>query len=62
MGTVESLLLGFYYGSLVAAVANLHGARLALTDNAPGLKVELHFPVPQRITEQRPQPCIGDVV
>jgi signal transduction histidine kinase len=30
--------------SLVAAVADLHGARIELTDNAPGLKVELHFP------------------
>jgi signal transduction histidine kinase len=42
--------------SLVAAVANLHGARLALTDNAPGLKVELHFPVPQREIGPQPQP------
>jgi signal transduction histidine kinase len=30
--------------SLVAAVAKLHGARLQLGDNAPGLKVELRFP------------------
>jgi len=30
--------------SLVAAVAQLHGARIALFDNAPGLKIELHFP------------------
>ena len=29
--------------SLVAAVAQLHGARIALFDNAPGLKIELHF-------------------
>jgi signal transduction histidine kinase len=30
--------------SLVAAVAQLHGASIALFDNAPGLKIELHFP------------------
>lgn len=30
--------------SLVAAVANLHGARIEMTDNSPGLKIELHFP------------------
>lgn len=29
--------------SLVAAVARLHGARMRLSDNAPGLKVELFF-------------------
>lgn len=30
--------------SLVAAVVRLHGAHVALSDNRPGLKVELHFP------------------
>jgi signal transduction histidine kinase len=30
--------------SLVAAVTRLHGGRIALSDNTPGLKVELHFP------------------
>ena len=30
--------------SLVAAVARLHGALITLSDNAPGLKVVLHFP------------------
>ncbi|HEX4293636.1 MAG TPA: HAMP domain-containing sensor histidine kinase [Rhizomicrobium sp.] len=30
--------------SLVAAVARLHGARLTLDDNAPGLKATIHFP------------------
>ena len=30
--------------SLVAAIARLHGARIELSDNAPGLKVALHFP------------------
>jgi signal transduction histidine kinase len=32
--------------SLVAAVARLHGARIELTDNAPGLRFRLHFPRP----------------
>ena len=32
--------------SLVAAVARLHGAEIALCDNAPGLTVELRFPSP----------------
>jgi signal transduction histidine kinase len=31
--------------SLVAAVARLHGARIEMFDNAPGLRVELHFPL-----------------
>jgi signal transduction histidine kinase len=30
--------------SLVAAVANLHGVQIEMTDNAPGLRIELHFP------------------
>ena len=30
--------------SLVAAVTRLHGGRIALSDNMPGLKVELIFP------------------
>jgi signal transduction histidine kinase len=30
--------------SLVAAVARLHGARISLSDNAPGLRIELQFP------------------
>jgi signal transduction histidine kinase len=32
--------------SLVAAVANLHGANLRMADNSPGLSVTLHFPHP----------------
>lgn len=32
--------------SLVAAVAGLHGARIEMADNAPGLRIELRFPVP----------------
>jgi signal transduction histidine kinase len=31
--------------SLVAAVVRLHGANVALSDNRPGLKVELQFPL-----------------
>jgi signal transduction histidine kinase len=34
--------------SLVAAVARLHGARIEMLDNAPGLKFRLRFPVPAR--------------
>jgi signal transduction histidine kinase len=32
--------------SLVAAVAHLHGARIEMVDNAPGLKIQLRFPGP----------------
>src|SRR5262249_8025856 len=35
--------------SLVAAVAKLHGARLQLGDNSPGLVVTLDFPRPIRV-------------
>jgi signal transduction histidine kinase len=35
--------------SLVAAVARLHGADIALRDNAPGLIVELRFPPPSAL-------------
>jgi signal transduction histidine kinase len=38
--------------SLVAAVARLHGARITLADNAPGLKVTLHFPSIQQSAGQ----------
>ena len=34
--------------SLVAAVARLHGARIEMFDNIPGLKVQLWFPSPTR--------------
>jgi signal transduction histidine kinase len=34
--------------SLVAAVANLHGAHLVMADNSPGLRVEVYFPVSQQ--------------
>ena len=40
--------------ALVAAVAKLHGARLELADNAPGLKVVLHFK--PATLEKRPAP------
>jgi len=35
--------------SLVAAVANLHGAHIAMADNSPGLRIELRFPLPERV-------------
>jgi len=31
--------------SVVAAVASLHGARIEMADNSPGLRIELHFPL-----------------
>jgi signal transduction histidine kinase len=34
--------------SLVAAVANLHGAHIEMKDNSPGLRVELEFPISER--------------
>lgn len=34
--------------SLVAAVAHLHGARIDMMDNAPGLKIQLQFPWPAK--------------
>jgi signal transduction histidine kinase len=37
--------------SLVAAVARLHGASIRLFDNAPGLRIELHFPSTDGIGE-----------
>jgi signal transduction histidine kinase len=39
--------------SLVAAVARLHGARITLSDNAPGLRVILHFALTQPTTSQQ---------
>jgi signal transduction histidine kinase len=38
--------------SLVAAVANLHGARIEMADNSPGLRSELHF---QRTVPGKPE-------
>ena len=37
--------------SLVAAVVRQHGARIALYDNKPGLKVEVHFPPSDQAVE-----------
>src|SRR5262249_5272377 len=39
--------------SVVAAVARLHGARIEMFDNRPGLKVQLRFPAPT-------SPGVGD--
>jgi signal transduction histidine kinase len=42
---------GFGLGlSLVKAIADLHGADLALSDNKPGLRLTVHFPNPGRET------------
>jgi signal transduction histidine kinase len=38
--------------SLVAAVARLHGARIELIDNLPGLDVQLWFPSPARFDRE----------
>jgi signal transduction histidine kinase len=40
--------------SLVNAVARLHGARLALADNQPGLAVRLEFPPPPSLALPQP--------
>lgn len=37
--------------SLVQAITDLHGARLSLHDNAPGLRVRVGFPIPSAIPE-----------
>lgn len=39
--------------SVVAAVARLHEARIKLVENAPGLKVELRFPLAEDPDEKR---------
>jgi signal transduction histidine kinase len=41
--------------SLVAAVAGLHGARIAISDNMPGLRVELRFPRPATAPDRAQQ-------
>ncbi len=41
--------------SLVAAVAQLHGAELQMSGNRPGLRVELRFPPPKVATTAAPQ-------
>jgi signal transduction histidine kinase len=40
--------------SLVAAVVRHHGARIALSDNRPGLKVELQFPLWDEVADESP--------
>jgi signal transduction histidine kinase len=35
--------------SLVAAVANLHGVRIEMADNSPGLRIALHFPLTEKL-------------
>jgi signal transduction histidine kinase len=36
--------------SLVTAVANLHDANIVMADNSPGLRIEVRFPNPQRLS------------
>jgi signal transduction histidine kinase len=48
--------------SLVAAVARLHGACIKLIDNAPGLRVELSFPVVDSTSEKRHRRTVKAVV
>lgn len=38
--------------SLVAAIAGMHGARVELSDNSPGLCIRLTFPVPSMQTDE----------
>jgi signal transduction histidine kinase len=47
--------------SLVAAVARLHGARIELLSNAPGLKVKLSFAAPASEAETGPTGTSGGV-
>ena len=46
--------------SLVAAVTNLHGAAIVMADNSPGLRIDLRFPMPQRIASITPDQQEGD--
>jgi signal transduction histidine kinase len=41
--------------SLVAAVANLHGAHIEMKDNSPGLRIELEFPIAERAIGRIPR-------
>jgi len=45
--------------SLVAAVANLHGAQIELADNVPGLRIELRFPSPENAAHYRSSPALA---
>jgi signal transduction histidine kinase len=48
--------------SLVAAVVRLHGASIKLIDNAPGLRVDLRFPVVDSISEKTHPQTVAAVV
>jgi signal transduction histidine kinase len=48
--------------SLVAAVARLHGASIKLIDNAPGLRVDLRFPVVDSVSEKAHPQTVAPVV
>ena len=39
--------------ALVKAVADLHGATVALADNNPGLRVTVRFPAPATVVQAR---------
>jgi signal transduction histidine kinase len=41
--------------SLVAAVAHLHGARIEMADNSPGLRIELQFPTLDAVVTGMPR-------
>ncbi len=43
--------------SLVAAIAKYHGAALSLTDNHPGLRVVLRFPISSNSVRSGPHSC-----
>jgi signal transduction histidine kinase len=47
--------------SLVAAVANLHRAEIEMADNAPGLRIELHFPSPDEAAHYRSSPEVASL-
>ena len=42
--------------SLVAAVANLHDAQIEMTENSPGLRIELHFAFSEKSSPQHVGP------
>jgi len=44
--------------SLVAAVVSLHGAQIEMADNCPGLRISLHFPLPEKSALQAFQPTV----
>lgn len=42
--------------SVVSAIADLHGIRISLSDNHPGLRVTLEFPMPDSQSDKKHQP------